>query len=103
MNAEKEVTSDHTSFSCQHLLHHMSDSMSSQGSMTRHDSVYLTEAMTKLSCDAELSTKLSSLEDFVEVSHSFFVSVVIIVHVGLLSSYHLVGGLRELFRVLLTR
>lgn len=72
--------------------------------MTRHDSSYLTEAMTKLmSCDAELSTKLSSLEDFVEVSHSLVVSVVVIVHVGLLSSYHLVGGPRELFRVLLTR
>lgn len=45
----------------------------------------LTEAMMTLSCDAELSTKLSSLEDFVVVSHSFFVSVVIIVHVGQLS------------------
>lgn len=69
--------------------------------MTRHDSAYLTGAMMKLSCDAELSTKLSSLEDFVVVSHYFFVSVVIIVHAGLLSSYHLVEGPRELFRVML--
>lgn len=95
VNADKEVTSDRTSSSRQYLFFICLTAC--QRSMTRQDSGYLTEAMMKLSCDTELSTKLSSLEDFVVVS-LFFVSVVITVHAGPLSSYRsrrlplMVGG-----------
>lgn len=68
----------------------MSDRMRSQRSMNRHDSAYLTEA--KSSRDAELSCKFSSLEDSCVGQPFLFGSVVIIAHVGLLSSDGLVSS-----------
>lgn len=100
VNADKEVTWDHISFSAlassyvwQHVKSEVNDPTWQRVPDRSHDET--------VSCDAELSTKLSSLEDFVVASHSysFFVSVVIIIHVWLLSSCHSVGGPRELFRV----
>lgn len=88
VDADTEVTSDQTSFSCQHLLHRMSDRMRSARSMNRHDSAHLTEA--KLSRDAELSRKFSSLEHLCVGQPFLF--VVIIGHVGLLSSDRLVSS-----------
>lgn len=90
VDADTEVTSDHISFSCQHLCLHMSDRMRSQRSMNWHDSAYLTEA--KSSRDAELSSKFSSLEDSCVGQPFLFGSVVIIAHVGLLSSDGLVSS-----------
>lgn len=58
--------------------------------MNRHDSAYLTEA--KSSRDAELSRKFSSLEDSCDGQPFLFGSVVIMSHVGLLSSDGLVSS-----------